>query len=384
MKIALVSRYYNKHQGIPHDVAELAEQFAEQHEVHVFTQHWQDADDRVIYHRVPGLATDHYLNELFFFLLSGLILRFYQFDVINYHDPCFHPGGIFTCHAFPEAGVRIMEDYCQNNDVGVPPSFFKPFKRLFPVSNYNMAPGRATQVIAVSKFLKSEIKTLLQRESSAIQVLPNGVDLNKFNRTSVALYRAPLRAQHGIDNDDFVVLFVGYYHLRKGLQFLVRALTELEDKRIKVLVVGEDTSAKAMIEHIIDEHGLRNRVVFAGSQKDVHRYFSVGDVLALPSLYEPFGNVVLEAMACGLPPIISAHTGASDIVVHRRSGVFIQDPTNIERLASEIATLSNNPETLKHLSENAQSAAKAYSWGTVADQTLNILKKTVGETANAC
>ncbi len=378
MKIALVSRYYNKHQGIPHDVVELAERFVKKHEVHVFSQTWQcGGGTNIIFHKIPAIAPKSFINELFFFFMAGIILRKHKFDVVNFHDPCWYPGGIFTCHAFPEAGIKIIKEFNKKINMGINPLLFLPFTLLYPISNFNMKSSKVKKIISVSSFIKEKIKEILHRSENTIEVIPNGIDIARFNPGIKRIYKSDIMKKHNLKDSDFIILFVGYYHLRKGLHLLIQAMSLIKNKNAKVLVVGDDDFGKKYIHSIIREHGLENRIIYAGDQPEVYRYFSVGNLLALPTLYEPFGNVVLEAMACGLPAIVSKLAGVSDLIEDGKNGFLINDPANTKEIALKIQTIMDNKNRYKQIADNACSTAQKYTWDIIAVQTLLLFEKTV-------
>ncbi len=376
MKIALVSRYFNKHQGIPRVVAELAERFSREHEVHVYSQTMEDVDDRnFTFHRVPSILPDSFLNELFFFFLSGLMVAKQRFDVVNCHDPCFHGRGIFTSHAFPRAGIGTIGELNGRADTGIPSGFFLPFRLLFPVSEYNMRSGRAGRIIAVSGMIKMKIAGLLGRPEEDMDVVPNGMDPSVFNRESAEKHSLKIRSRFGIRKDDFLLLFVGYYHLRKGLQFLVKALARIDDQRIKLMIVGSDPFRRDYILSLIREHGLTERIIFAGDRNDVQEFYAAADALALPALYEPFGNVVLEAMGCGIPVIVSECAGASEVIRDGKNGLLVRDPSDPVEIADKILYLYDNPLKADEIAREGYETAAGYTWDAIAARTMAVYER---------
>ena len=127
-----------------------------------------------------------------------------------------------------------------------------------------------------------------------------------------------------------VFLFVGSGFRRKGLPQLMRALGGVRDARL--VVVGADKE----LEHLrrAAEHAnLADRVHFAGGQDDVKPWYGMADCFVLPTLYDPFPNAALEAMACGLPLITSVQCGAAELVESGVEGYVCQDPLDVVELA---------------------------------------------------
>ncbi|MBN1698934.1 MAG: glycosyltransferase family 4 protein [Spirochaetales bacterium] len=383
MKIALISRYCNKRQGIPSVVANLAECFSEKHEVHIFSQTCEDVDTKkIFFHSLPALFPRHFINELFFFIIAGLLLRKYRFDVVHFHDPCLYQGGIFTSHAFPRAGIKRIRRLNKICDTGITDKYFHTYKLLFPVSEYNMSLKSRTRIIAVSNRMKTNIVTLLGRQPDDIDVVPNGVNPEKFDFRTSRTYRKEIREKHFITENDFIILFVGYYHLRKGLKFLIEALKQINNELIKILVVGDDPFRREYLLSLINEYRLERRIIFAGDQKEMGGFYASGDVLVLPTLYEPFGNVVLEAMCCSVPVILSRQAGACDIIQDGENGLLINDPTNPLEIAKLIQKLYDNPGMMKTIAERGYATAIRYSWNTIAKRTLDIYKSYIDDRGN--
>lgn len=378
MKIALVCRYYNKSQGIPTVVAELAERFIENHEVHVFTQTWKDVgDDRIIFHKVPAIAPNCFINELTFFFLSGSLVKKHQFDIINYHDPCYCPGGIFTSHAFPAAGVQMIRELDKKRSLGLSPFMFLPFILFYPISNYNLKSKKTKGIIAVSQMIKNKIVELIGRDKNQIKVLANGVDLTKFNNKNRNFHRKTIIKRHNLNEDDFILLFVGYYHFRKGLPFLIQALSLIDNPRIKLLVVGNDSSVKKQMSDLTANLKLEKKIIFVGDQPHVQHYFAVGNALVLPTLYEPFGMVALQAMAAGLPVIVSRSAGASDLIDDKENGLILNDPTDAQEIASKILFLFEKRKERKRIEKQAVSTSRKYTWDILAEKTLAYFHETI-------
>jgi UDP-glucose:(heptosyl)LPS alpha-1,3-glucosyltransferase len=105
--------------------------------------------------------------------------------------------------------------------------------------------------------------------------------------------------------------------------------------------------------------------VFAGSQPDPVEFFTAADALALPSLFEPFGNVAMEAMACGLPAMVSIQCGAAEVMPPELSGYVIQDPTDAAEIAHKLDAMLKDAQSLRAVS---RAAAAEFTWEKYAQQ----------------
>jgi len=103
------------------------------------------------------------------------------------------------------------------------------------------------------------------------------------------------------------------------------------EKNVKLLVVGKDRPAH--YHDMAGKLGVLDRVFFVGPRRDVENFYGAGDLFILPSVYEPFGNTCMEALACGLPLVTTRMTGASELIREGKNGLIIDDPRNIQEMA---------------------------------------------------
>jgi UDP-glucose:(heptosyl)LPS alpha-1,3-glucosyltransferase len=150
---------------------------------------------------------------------------------------------------------------------------------------------RYRKIIAISEMVKRDIIENYKVPADDIDIIYNPVDLEKFHPGHREKYRQEIRRQYGIEDREFVALFVGSGFERKGVGYLIEA-AELLDAPVTVMIVGKGKGDK--FRHIIR----RQRVIFCGPQKHVERYYVAADAFVFPTIYEPF-NVHLEALASG-------------------------------------------------------------------------------------
>jgi len=170
-----------------------------------------------------------------------------------------------------------------------------------------------------------------------VSVIYNGVDQERFQPANRERYGAGMRAALGIQQSAWVVLFVGSGFERKGLGPLVEgfALTKTRESRLVVVGKGEQAPYRALAARL----GVAERIVWAGAQPTVEQYYAAADAVALPALYEPFGNVHLEALASGLPVLASARAGGSEVVSHGRNGWIVQTPEDAGQIREGLEAL---------------------------------------------
>ena len=203
-------------------------------------------------------------------------------------------------------------------------------------------------VICISEMVRDDIRRHFAVPDSKLHVIYNAVDPREFN-PGVRASRAATRARLGFADDDVVFLLVGSGYARKGVATALRALSLLP-ARARLTVVGRDKDP-SRYETQANRDGVRARVVFAGPQQDPRPFLGAADAFVLPTLYEPLGNAVLEALACGLPVLTSRRCGAGELVAAHDAGALFD--------ADDAAALAAHMERLLDDAERAKVAARA-------------------------
>ena len=202
-------------------------------------------------------------------------------------------------------------------------------KKLFEDSRLNA-------VICNSKMVKDEILKHFRIDHRKIHVIYNSVDGDEFH-PRVRMRRSALRQELGLSESEPVFLLVGSGFERKGLATAIKAAAVVPDARL--VVVGNakrNTSYLSLARRL----GCLDRIRFAGVVKDVRPWYGMADALLLPTLYDPFPNVVLEAMSCGLPVITTTHCGGIDIIEPSQSG-YICDALDDGAIADSMRKLTD-------------------------------------------
>ena len=184
-------------------------------------------------------------------------------------------------------------------------------------------PQNTGAVIANSRMVKAEIIRHFAYPAERIHVVPNGVPPALADPNA----RAEVRRELGLDPLDYVALFVGTGWERKGLRFAIEAMNAVHLAGPKLLVAGRGDE-KAM------PHS--SRVRFLGPRRDVPRLLAAADVFILPTIYDPFSNACLEALAAGLPVITTRANGFAEIIEPGVEGEVVERADDIAALARAI------------------------------------------------
>lgn len=200
--------------------------------------------------------------------------------------------------------------------------------------------------------------------------IPPGIDTKKFRPVN-----SNVREKHGISTDDKLVLFVGRFVPIKNLHFMIKGMSEVikSDKKVKLIMVGIGPIYNQAID-LVSKLNIQRNVIFAGrvTHDILPEYYSAADIFLLTSDYDNFPNVVIEAMACGLPVVATKVGGLNQLVEDNITGFGIEN-NNINDLKEKVLGLLNNKELCKEISErNIEFVIDRYSWEKSARQFLKI------------
>jgi UDP-glucose:(heptosyl)LPS alpha-1,3-glucosyltransferase len=192
------------------------------------------------------------------------------------------------------------------------------------------------EIVAIAKRGAAEIAALYGVAPVRLSVVYNGVDLDRFHPRNRGAHRAAARAEAGVPADAWTVLFMGSGFERKGLAGLVEAFGALPDRTSRLVVIGKGDTGP--FQKLAARLGAAERIVWLGTRQDAERWYAAADVVALPSRYEPFGNVHLEALASGVPVVASAAAGGAEAIHEGRNGAVVA-PRDVAALTAALTRL---------------------------------------------
>lgn len=216
-----------------------------------------------------------------------------------------------------------------------------------------MAPGAYRHVICNSHKSASEIQETHQVPADKITVIHNFVDTKKFDAERVKHEASTLKQELGLNDNKPVFLFLGTGYERKGLKQALQAYVKLPFEA-HLLVVGRETHEADYIKYA-KEIGVSDRCQFLGGDNRPELYFSIADCYMLPTLYEPFGFTVIEALACGTPVITTENCGAREVLNTEVARVISAsvDPNDLLGAMIELADKKRNSDISKRCRELA-------------------------------
>lgn len=366
MRIAIVRKRYTFHGGAEGFSQQLVNCLAEKgHDVHIYALRWEGipTSSHVFVHRVPAFSSNSLMRDISFAYSAYRLLSRESFDVIQSHDKTLYQD-IYRagdgCHI-----EWLTQRWKRTGAGGRLSIILNPYHWLIlGLERYIFSAHRFKKVIAISRLVKGNITDHYRVAENDIVVIYNGVDLQRFHPGHRAAHRKEIRRRYSIPEDAFVALFVGSGFERKGVRFLIEA-AELVETPLTVLVVGKGPRAPYR------DLAARQRVIFCGPQRDVAPYYGAADVFVFPAVYEPFGNVHLEALASGLPVITTKLCGGSEVIDEGVQGFAVELPEDVAALADRIGRLATR-EKRERMSHEARLRAEQFSFDRHIAESLKL------------
>ncbi len=241
-------------------------------------------------------------------------------------------------------------------------------KRLFDTLFGDRILRHASGVIAMNRFEMGQIESGHPDLGGALGVIPNTVDLTSIDNAKIG---KRFRGRFGIDDEARLIMYLGRLHPIKGVDVLLRAFSMVasEVKDVVLVVAGPNDGALSFLSSLAESLSVGNRVLFTGllSFEDKIGALMASEFLVVPSRYELFATVILEAFACEKPVIASAIGGLPEVVIDGKSGLLFE-PGNDVQLAQRIRDLLQDRDSLKAMGKQARDlACDVYAVEKVAD-----------------
>ena len=384
MKIALIRKEYDYLRGGAERYAvNLARGLAERgHEVHVFAGVWEPEDrSGITMHRVPFIKHPSPLKNLSFQGNSRKLVAGQSFDIVQGLSQVF-PGDVYR------VGEPLHIHWLQLSVSSPVKRFLKylsPRHRvLLSIERSIFQPESYRRIMVNSNMSGAQVRHYYGVPEEKIRVIRNGVDLAQFNPAEHGRMRIASRTRLGLSDADTVLLFAGNDFKRKGLQFALQYAIALkaEGHAVKLLVAGRGNPAPFLA--MAQQRSFDSGILFLGSLDDMREAYHCADLLVHPALYEPFGNVCLEAMACGLPVATTSLNGASEIIDNGTSGIVTDAPWEIEAMTAGIAkALERNRLGLTEMGARAAQRAAEFPIERTVDEALSLYAEVLAQKGRA-
>ncbi len=352
MRLAIIRQRYTPFGGAERFVENALEALLERNvAITLYTREWPRTRLQLI---EPHIVDPFYVGRLWRDLgFARAVTREVgraRFDLVQSHER------VLCCDVY-RAGDGVHAVWLEERLRGAP-AWKRAAVHANPWHRHVLATERALfaspwlqAVICNSRMVRDEIRERFGVPEAKLRVVYNAVDAEAFS-PALREERAAVREHHGIAADATVFLLVGSGYERKGVATAVEAVAALPPPA-HLLVVGRERNVERY-RRAAARLGAAARVTFAGPQTDPKPYFGAADAFVLPSVYDPFPNAALEAMACGLPVVTSTKSGAAELVVPHDAG-FVCAAGDAAALGDAMRRLLD-PAARERLGGNARAA----------------------------
>ncbi len=358
MKIAIIRQKYASYGGAEKFSAQYIDRLAQLgYEVHVFAREWKTSGHPNVHlHPISVKSKSSTLRLLEFNQEIERELSKYSFDLIQSHERT-------TFQDIYRAGDGCHKEWLSLRKKYYPIkgwlSFLNPFHwAVLKIEREIFAPENYKKIVAISQMVKKDIQYHYKLPDKDISVIYNGTSLKRFHPSNRSEYYRYIRQKLDIPPNAISILTVGSGFERKGLKFLIKSLKYLEAKDWRLIVIGRGNWKKY---RRYASWKNRNKLIHIPPPiETIEQYYAAADIFALPSLYEPFGNANLEALACGLPVVTSKNSGAAELITHKLNGMVVQNPGDRREIAAHLNYL-NDKSIRDSMGRQARKIAEEYS-----------------------
>ena len=374
LKIAVLVRRFITTGGMERYVVEVTRRLARQHDVHVFCQErsW-DGDEDITFHRIPKFFTrPSVLNLLVFSHYTGKYLD-ESFDIVHSHERVTHFNTL-TVHC------PCFRTFITDQEIR--------WRRLILWISVAMSPRKMAYLwlekrqfsdngkriwIAVSEKVRKNVQENYNLPDKAFGLAYPGVDIELMKKGYDEENRENKRSGLGIDKDDLVILFVGTEFKRKGLDALLEGFSLIARNDTKLLIAGGGDQKGYL--RAARRLGIENRVIFLGLVEDIENVYAISDVYILPTLSEPAGMSPMEAMAAGLPTVLSSpeYAGSSELIKNGEA-MILKSPDRPREIAEALSRLMDK-DLREDLGSRGQRLARELTWERTTEDTLSVYKR---------
>lgn len=328
MKIAFIKSRFLIHGGAERYLERLIDRLLSLgNEIHLFAESWKP-DERLKVNQVKTFNFGSFLRAYSF--NKNLKINLKEYDcVISFERT--------TKQHIYRAGEGTHRRWLEIRSQFEP--FYKKLSfKVNPLHQYYLKLEReiflkTPLIIANSKMVRDEVVNYYGISPDKVVVIYNGVDIDKFKGGD----KIKLRQKYGFPKEVFIILFVGSGFERKGLGVLLQALSKLKERDFLLIILGKGNQKK--YSELAQKLRIEEKVSFLGTRMDISDFYALSDLFVLPTIYDPFSNATLEAMASGLPVITTKNNGASELIDDGVDGFTLIHLANSEELAEKISSI---------------------------------------------
>ena len=369
IRMAIIRQRYTPYGGAERFVERALDTLTAQGaHITLITRDWADAAPCPIHKCDPFFIGRRWRDQSFADCVRHHV-QHAQYDLVQSHERI--PGcdifraGDGTHRAWLNHRKRILSPWRQLIDI------VSPYHRyILKMEARMLNDPRLRVVICNSQLVKRELEHYYTLPPGKCRVIYSGVDTARFHPRLREGVRARIRAQLNITDTELVFLYVGSGYERKGVKILLKALARLPHGH--AIIVGKE-KRQATYEHLAQQLGIAHRCHFVGAQSDVTAFYGAADVFTFPTLYDPFANVILESLACGLPVITTFTCGGADLITSGQNGEVV-DALDSAGLSAAMERMFNTDRRLA-MGRQARATAEPYTLENMGHQLLSLYEE---------
>ena len=320
------------------------------HEVHVFSNTIMD-EPNVVFHHVPVIRLSLPVKSLSFAYLLNKRLQKETFDIIHSMERTFYQDIFRVSDGINP--VQMQQRYPNPTIRRIKAAGPRRIVLTYLERKIFLQDG-CRAVMTNSKLIRQNILDHYKINPDKINVIYNGVDTDRFYPGIKKSFRDPVRASLNILPQEIAMLFISNDFKLKQLSLILQAMLILKDVFYKLIVIGSGNAVP--YRRWAEKHGLENHVLFLGPQKKIEKYYAASDIFVLPTLYDAFANVCLEAMASGIPVLTTDTNGAAELI---RDGIqgYVLKTSDARELADRLVQIRSVSERTRMGMKAAQTAS---------------------------
>ncbi len=333
---------YNAAGGAERFVSRAMDELAKQGvDVTLITRRWHDASKRTVVELDPWYLGSTWRDEGFARAVCGHQKQA-RYDLVQSHER-------LECCDVYRAGDGVHREWLAQRARNLDPLgrlaiYLNPHHGYLLRTERRMFESpRLRAVICNSRMVRDDIRHHFDIDEGKLNVIYNGVDLDEFNPARARELRNAARLKLGIAANALAILHVGSGFERKGVAVLLRALASARGDA-HLIVLGRDKH-EMRYRKLAMELGVAERVHFSGPQNDPKSFYAAADAFAAASLYEPFSNATIEALAMGLPVVTSRKSGAAEIIENDKTG-YVCDALDVDGFAAAFRSFADREKRL--------------------------------------
>jgi len=371
MKLIFIKKNFLIYGGAENYMKTLIDRFRGKAEIHIMARKWAETPEAT-FHRINSISLSSFLSMITFNLD---VCR----EIKNTDADCIISFERTTCQDIYRAGEGCHIEWLKLRKTIDP-----RWKRFtFMINPLHIALLHLEKkafsdtklIIANSNMVKSQIINHYAVPEEKIKVIYNGVDIKRFSPLNTEIYRDQVRKELSISENAEVILFVGSGFERKGLGTLIRAASLIKFKKnLMLLIIGRGNTHK--FKSVAKKCGLQNSIIFLDARSEIEKLYAAADIFALPTIYDPFSNATLEAMASGLPAITTRNNGVAELIRNGEEGFVLEDLTDYTALAEKIGIALSSRESMGY---KARLTAEKYPIEQVAEEFMKSISELISD-----